>query len=124
MQSARSLADRTLDAIDANAAITACRIATEQDPQSAAAMYFLAQAYHAADEVGEAVEWYQKAAEKGDARAQYEIALRYDVGDGVALDDAEAVKWYRAAAEQGNAEAQNRLGLKYDFGEGTALDDA
>jgi TPR repeat protein len=38
-------------------------------------------------------------AEKGDARAQYLIGVKYDFGNGVLEDDKEAVKWYRKAAE-------------------------
>ena len=34
-----------------------------------------------------------KAAEQGDAKAQYSLGYMYEVGDGVPEDDAEAVKW-------------------------------
>ena len=50
------------------------------------------------------------AAEKGDAKAQYNLAVMYSKGTGVAKDDQEGMKWYRAAAEQGNAAAQFYLG--------------
>ncbi len=43
-------------------------------------------------------------ADQGDADAQYSLGVMYDLGQGVAQDDAEAVKWYRAAAEQGVAD--------------------
>ena len=42
-------------------------------------------------------------AEKGDAKAQYELAMSYFKGTGVAKDEAEAVKWMRKAADQGDA---------------------
>ena len=42
-------------------------------------------------------------AEKGDARAQCELGIRYGYGLGVPEDDKEAVKWFRKAAEQGFA---------------------
>ncbi len=57
-------------------------------------------------------------AEQGDADAQYNLALKYDNGQGVPQDYAEAAKWYRKAAEQGIAKAQNNLGLKYAKGDG------
>lgn len=60
----------------------------------------------------------QNKAESGDAGAQFELALLYDNGEGVAKDSAKAVKWYRRSAEQGNAAAQNNLGVCYNRGEG------
>jgi TPR repeat protein len=41
----------------------------------------------------EAVKWYSKAAEQGDANAQYNLGLMYNSGEGIPRDDAEAVKW-------------------------------
>ena len=64
----------------------------------------------------------RKAADQGDASAQFSLGLRYANGEGVAKDSAEAVKWYRKAAEQGNASAQGNLGAMYSNGEGVAKD--
>jgi TPR repeat protein len=51
-------------------------------------------------------------ADKGDAKAQYELARPFFSGTlGVAKDEAEAVKWYRKAAEQNVADAQYNLGV-------------
>jgi len=47
-----------------------------------------------------------KLAEQGDAKAQYNLGIRYDKGRGVPENDAEAVKWWRKAAEQGHEDAQ------------------
>ena len=55
------------------------------------------------------MKWYRKAAEQGDADAQYNLGISYDRGEGVPQDYVEAVKWYRKAAEQGDADAQNKL---------------
>jgi TPR repeat protein len=65
-------------------------------------------------------------AERGDAKAQFELGVRYAEGDGVPEDYAEAVKWYRKAAEQGNAEAQYNLGFMYAEGhvDGVGYDEA
>ncbi len=55
------------------------------------------------------VKWYRRAAERGDAKAQYILGAAHDRGAGVAQDDAEALRWYRKAAEQGHAAAQSKL---------------
>src|SRR6478736_5768405 len=59
---------------------------------------------------------YRKAAEKGDARAQYNLGLMYDNGLGVPQDYAAALRWYRKSAEQGDAKAQNEVGWEYELG--------
>lgn len=56
-------------------------------------------------------------AENGDVEAQYKIALKYDLGKGVAENIDEALKWYLKAAEEGDALAQYRLGLLYSSGQ-------
>lgn len=65
---------------------------------------------------------YRKAAEQGNAEAQWRLGWIYEDGEGVPQDYAEAAVWYRKAAEQGNAEAQWRLGTVYDRGEGVPQD--
>ena len=61
-------------------------------------------------------------AEQGNADAQTDLGLTYDLGRGVPEDDAEAVRWWRLAAEQGNALAQYSLGSMYANGEGVPED--
>ena len=61
-------------------------------------------------------------AERGEARAQYNLGFMYKKGHGVPQDDAEAVRWYRKSAEQGIAEAQNWLAFMYDNGQGVPQD--
>ena len=63
-----------------------------------------------------------KAAEQGDAAAQFNLGLMYDLGRGVQQDYAEAEKWYYKAAEQGYAFAQHNLGVMYDSGKGVQQD--
>ena len=87
------------------------------------AEYALAEAGVAKDGA-EAVKWYRKAAEQGDAAGQYNLGTCYLNGNGVAKDGAEAVKWYRKAAEQGHADGQNQLGYCYHLGIGVAMDGA
>ena len=59
----------------------------------------------------EAVKWYRRAAEQGDATGQANLAACYENARGVEQDLKEAVKWYFKAAEQGYAVAQNNLGV-------------
>ena len=66
----------------------------------------------------EAVNWYRKAAEQGDADAQFNLGVCYEYGYGITQDSTEAVNWYRKAAEQGNADAQYNLGTCYQEGIG------
>ena len=69
-------------------------------------------------------EKYLKAAERGDAPAQFNLALMYDRGLGVPQDYAVALKWLRKAAEQGFIEAEFNLGNMYDNGLGVSSDNA
>jgi tetratricopeptide (TPR) repeat protein len=65
-----------------------------------------------------AVEWFRKAAEKNDARAQFFLGLCCQNGEGVPKNYAEAVKWYRRAAEQNFDVAQYNLAVCYNNGQG------
>ena len=49
----------------------------------------------------EAAKWCRKAAEQGDAPAQYNLGTMYGNGEGVPEDHVEAARWYRRSAEQG-----------------------
>ena len=70
----------------------------------------------------EAVKWYRKAAEQGDAAAQCGLGFSYAIGQGVSQNFTEAVKWFRKSAEQGNADAQFYLGVSYAQGQGVPQD--
>lgn len=63
-----------------------------------------------------------KAAERGDANAQYRLGNCY--AEGMEKNDAEAVKWYRKVAEQGNDDAQYCLGSCYTSGKGVEKNEA
>ena len=45
----------------------------------------------------------QKAADQGDAAAQFRLGLAYRTGRGVEKSDEEAARWYQKAADQGHA---------------------
>ena len=49
----------------------------------------------------QAVYWYRKAADQGQASAQTNLGFMYRNGKGVASDNKQAVYWYRKAADQG-----------------------
>ena len=84
----------------------------------------------------EAVQWYRKAAEQGDADAQYKLGLCYQDGRGVGKDEGEAEKWqdkareiWRKNAEDApvvsdaeDAETSFNLGMNYYRGEGVPQD--
>ncbi len=72
----------------------------------------------------EAVKWYRKSAEQGNATGQWNIGNTYYFGYGVKRDYAEAMKWYRLAAEQGDMGAQDSLGEMYKTGKGVPKNDA
>jgi hypothetical protein len=63
-------------------------------------------------------------ADKGDAAAQYDLAVRYATGNEAPKDLTTAVSWYRQAAEQGHAEAMFALGRALAKGEGVPRDPA
>jgi TPR repeat protein len=58
----------------------------------------------------------------GEARAQYDLGVMYDKGQGVPQSDKEAMYWYGRAAEQGEPRAQYNLGLMYLNGQGVEPD--
>jgi TPR repeat protein len=64
------------------------------------------------------------AADSGDAKARFLVALMHEKGDVVPQNHKEALKWYKLSAEEGYAPAQLFLGLMYASGEGVAQDSA
>ena len=57
-------------------------------------------------------------AERGDAKAQYNLGVMYENGEGVSQHYKTAAKWYRASAEQDFPPAANALGELYLWGAG------
>lgn len=85
-------------------------------------MFTLGEAAYDRKDYSEAAKWYRKAAEQGNAEAQYRLGYMYHLCYGFATDYSEAMKWYRKAAEQGYVRAQCNLGLMYHNGNGVAKD--
>jgi uncharacterized protein len=80
-------------------------------------MYFEGQGVRR--DVQQAVVWYERAAEHGDAIARFSLGSIYEHGaDGVARNLVKAASWYRKAGERGLVTAQYRLGLMYRDGRG------
>ncbi len=69
-----------------------------------------------------AIKHFRKAAEKGNAEAQFKLGNCLYQGLGAEQDQAEAVKWFRKAAEQDLAKAQFNLGNSFYQGAGAELD--
>ena len=72
----------------------------------------------------QAFNYFGKAADQGDARAQTALGWMYADGqEGTPQDFAQAGHWFGKAAEQGNAYAQANLSWLYANGQGVAQDD-
>ena len=69
-----------------------------------------------------ALQLFRSLAINGDAKAQYNLALMYNRGEGIPRDAQQAIYWYKKAAEQGEAKAQVNLGFMYDNGVGVVKD--
>lgn len=61
-------------------------------------------------------------ADTGNADGQFNVALMYEQGIGVAKDETQAISWYEKSAQQGNSNAQYNLGVLYENGHGTVVD--
>jgi TPR repeat protein len=62
-----------------------------------------------AQDYAKAREWYEKAADKGNAEAMNNLGWLYRNGHGVTQDYAKAREWYEKAADTGDAEAMAAL---------------
>jgi TPR repeat protein len=69
-----------------------------------------------------ALQWYQRAAALGVARAQNDIGYMVENGLGIEKDPRRAAEWYRIAGEQGWGKAQVNLGRLYENGAGVPRD--
>jgi TPR repeat protein len=63
-------------------------------------------------------EWYQKAAEKGETRAAYNLALSHRDGEGGPVDKVMAAKYFRLAAEKNHVQAITCYGIALLLGDG------
>lgn len=77
---------------------------------NARAMNYMGRVLEQQDKPAEALAWYLKAAQKGNAEAQSALGRLYDAGEGVERDEEKALSWYAKAAAQGDDDAQFALG--------------
>ena len=70
----------------------------------------------------DAREAWSAAAAAGNAEAEFDLGLLYDVGNGVPESATTAFHWYERAAEAGFGPAALDVGVMYDSGRGVALD--
>jgi TPR repeat protein len=108
--------------LNSSAAVSACRLAVEANPDNPRLEFQLARALIKGKLYGEAVEWNRKAAEQGYANAENNLGRLYDLGHGVLQDYAEAARWYRKAVEHGSAIAERNLGYLHYYGRGVPQD--
>ncbi|QTR47415.1 SEL1-like repeat protein [Thiothrix litoralis] len=64
----------------------------------------------------------QAAAQQGDAKAQYKLAMQYRKGDSSPANIQQSLEWQQKSAQAGYAEAQYGLGLLYANGQYVAAD--
>lgn len=95
--------------------------AQTQQSLSTSEMFERGNAEYEIGNYSEAVTWYRKAAEQGNADSQNALGSSYYYGYGVSKDYSEAIRWFRKAAEQGYMDAQYNLAVMYDKGEGIRL---
>ncbi|MGD0569220.1 MAG: tetratricopeptide repeat protein [Candidatus Sulfotelmatobacter sp.] len=67
------------------------------------AQYERGQLANEEEDYSTAVYWYRRAAAQGHPGAQLELGFKYQLGEGVQLDNFRAYEWFEKAAEGGNA---------------------
>ena len=75
----------------------------------------LAYYYETQGQYEKMIEYYEKAALKGNSFAQTNLGLCYHEGKGVMMDPQKALYWYRKASEQGDAYADYYIANLYDL---------
>ena len=94
------------------------RLAREADPSYQVSK---GKEYYDNGNYTEAVKWWRKAADQGNADAQNYLGEYRERGS-KEQDQVEAEKWFRKAAEQGHADGQYNLARCYHYGKGIAKD--
>lgn len=75
-----------------------------------------------AQNYGEAIKWFERAAKQNHAGAELSLGLLYKNGRGVLQDFSTASQWFEKAARKGHPEAEYHLGTLYKVGEGVKHD--
>jgi len=95
----------------------------------AAALVRLGNAYNygrhgAKQDYAQALIWYRKGAERGDADSEFQLGGLYHFGHGVPQDDAQGFAWIMKAAEQGHIDAEFFISVSFAQGWGVTSDAA
>src|SRR5436853_5863906 len=116
--------------LDADAAIPACIKAVAENPRVARFLFNVGRAYHkrgidpnvdAADRtraLRSALLAYDDASKRGYVSALNNLAVLYEVGDGVETSQTTAIDLLKRGAEQGHPLAMYNLGIHYRYGTG------
>jgi len=98
-------------------------LANSPDSDGPTTDWALVEGYGVQQDQKQAAYWYERAAQKGHAEAQFNLGRLYAAGKGgIPHDEEQALRWVRAAASQGYPPAQARLGVRYAEGLGIAPD--
>lgn len=118
------------DKMDADAAITACNKAVTDNPRIVRYLFNLGRAFQKrgiepgldADERGRALRSarlaYDDASKRGYVSALNNLAVLYDIGDGVEQNQQTVIDLLKRGAEQGHPLAMYNLGIRYRYGIG------
>jgi TPR repeat protein len=69
-----------------------------------------------------ALQIFRALTEENDPRAEFNLGVMYEKGQGLLQDFEQAASWYRKAADRGYVWAQNNLGVLYQYGRGVPQD--
>jgi uncharacterized protein len=108
---------------DAADAMRWLQMANDPDTNGPPTDWAVLDGYGVQQDQKQAAYWYELAAKKGHAEAQFNLGRLYATGNGVPKDEEQAARWVRAAASQGYAPAQARLGVRYANGMGMEKSD-
>ena len=93
-------------------------------PGGLSALEELGDEFHNETKFAEAVYWYRKGDDRGDAGCMHLMGLSYHHGNGVEKDMRKAFEWTEKASELGHADATHDLAVYYENGTGVDKDEA
>ncbi len=82
------------------------------------AQFIMGSHYLEKRDFAKAAEWFERAARRGLAVAQYRLGTLYERGRGVPRNAKTALKWYEKAAKAGNVKAMHNLAVMLTNGQG------
>ncbi|AVQ44775.1 tetratricopeptide repeat protein [Clostridium botulinum] len=92
------------------------------DKEEIFAMNTIGEMYYKEQNYKEAMYWYKKASDKGNATSMSNIGFMYYNGKGVEQDYKKAIEWYSKASQAGNFTAMGNIGFMYYNGQGVKQD--